>query len=221
MASNDDDNFDFLYKVVVTGDSGVGKTNIITRFTTGEFNLENKATIGVEFGHAEVTLADGTQVKVQIWDTAGQERFRAITRGYYRGAVGALMVFDVTKAASFKNAEKWLQELREHADADIVIMMVGNKTDLKNQREVATEEAKKFAQKNNLLYIETSALDGSNIKEAFQQTITAIYEKRGKHTDTAEQEPAKQTAKNTQVIKINKPDNNQPEQPPKKQGGCC
>ncbi len=84
------------------------------------------------------------------------------------------MVFDVTKAASFKNAEKWLQELREHADTDIVIMMVGNKTDLKNQRELATEEAKKFSQKNNLLYIETSALDGSNIKEAFQQTITGM-----------------------------------------------
>jgi len=223
MAGNDDENFDFLYKVVVTGDSGVGKTNIITRFTTGEFNLENKATIGVEFGHAEVTLSDGTQVKVQIWDTAGQERFRAITRGYYRGAVGALMVFDVTKAASFKNAEKWLQELREHADTDIIIMMVGNKTDLKNQREVATDEAKKFSQKNNLLYIETSALDGSNIKEAFQQTITAIYEKRGKGNEGGQEaEPAKQNPnkKETQVIKISKPAENQPD-PVKPKGGCC
>jgi len=175
---SEEENYEFLYKVVVTGDSGVGKTNIITRFTSGEFYVGNKATIGVEFGHAEVSLADGVKVKVQIWDTAGQERFRAITRGYYRGAVGALIVYDITKAASFKNVEKWIQELNEHADSDIVIMLVGNKTDLRASREVSTEEARKYAQKSNLLVIETSALDGENIQTAFTQTISAIYDKK-------------------------------------------
>jgi len=175
---SEEENYEFLYKVVVTGDSGVGKTNIITRFTSGEFYVGNKATIGVEFGHAEVSLPDGVKVKVQIWDTAGQERFRAITRGYYRGAVGALIVYDITKATSFANVEKWIKELNEHADSDIVIMLVGNKTDLKASREVSTEDARKFAQKNNLLVIETSALDGENIQTAFTQTISAIYDKK-------------------------------------------
>jgi len=185
MARPSDDDAGFLYKVVVTGDSGVGKTNIISRFTSNEFNIENKATIGVEFGHAELTVND-TKVKVQIWDTAGQERFRAVTRGYYRGAVGALMVYDITKAQTFKNVEKWMQELREYADPDIVIMLVGNKSDLKSNREVATEDAKAFAKKNGLLYIEASALDGENIKEAFQQTVNAIHEQRLKKIDTSQ-----------------------------------
>eukprot|EP01116_Phalansterium_solitarium_P021589 TRINITY_DN677_c0_g1_i2.p2 TRINITY_DN677_c0_g1~~TRINITY_DN677_c0_g1_i2.p2 ORF type:complete len:216 (+),score=52.49 TRINITY_DN677_c0_g1_i2:105-752(+) len=214
---SEDENYEFLYKVVVTGDSGVGKTNIITRFTSNEFYVGNKATIGVEFGHAEVTLADSTKVKVQIWDTAGQERFRAITRGYYRGAVGALIVYDITKAQSFKNVEKWLSELGEHADNDIVIMLVGNKTDLKASREVATEDAKKFAQKSNLLYIETSALDGENIQLAFQQTISAIYDKKKPTPGSkADGSAGPSGPSKGQVIK---PSSTDPAPPPKK--GCC
>jgi len=217
---DNDDSFDLLYKVVVTVDSGVGKTNIISRFTSNEFQMENKATIGVEFGHAEVTLDDGTQIKVQIWDTAGQERFRAITRGYYRGAVGALIVYDITKKQTFLNVEKWLQELHEHADSDIVIMLVGNKTDLKTSREVSTDEARKFAQKNNLLYIETSALDGENIKEAFQQTITAIHERRRGKTGGGENDDEDRGKKidGGKKIVLNQPPSTQEQ---KKKGGCC
>jgi len=220
---SEDENYEFLYKVVVTGDSGVGKTNIITRFTSNEFYVGNKATIGVEFGHAEVTLGDNTKVKVQIWDTAGQERFRAITRGYYRGAVGALIVYDITKAQSFKNVEKWLQELGEHADSDIVIMLVGNKTDLKASREVATDDAKKFAQKSNLLYIETSALDGENIQLAFQQTISAIYDKKkpapGGRNDGGSGGSTPAPGKPGGSVVIPQPGNNAAAPPPKK--GCC
>jgi len=212
----DEESYELLYKVVVTGDSSVGKTNIISRFTTNEFQLENKATIGVEFGHAEVTIPDGTQVKVQIWDTAGQERFRAITRGYYRGAVGALIVFDITKAQTFRNVEKWLSELHEHADNNMVIMLVGNKTDLKTNREVATEEAKKFAQKNDLLYIETSALDGENIKEAFQQTITAIHQKRSSAVNVDANEPKVKPTSGQTVNLAPAPDTGKPPQK-----GCC
>jgi Ras-related protein Rab-11A len=226
LTKSDDENFDYLYKVVVTGDSGVGKTNIITRFTTNEFHMENKATIGVEFGHAEVVLSDNTKIKVQIWDTAGQERFRAITRGYYRGAVAALVVYDITKAATFRNVEKWLQELQTHADPDIVIMLVGNKSDLKAQREVATEDAKRFAEKNKLLYIETSALDGENIKEAFYRTVAATKdvqdkkarEKQKETDDNGGQVDKEAPSGKGQTIKLEK---EQPTQPEKAKGGGC
>eukprot|EP01115_Flamella_aegyptia_P014615 TRINITY_DN83_c0_g1_i1.p1 TRINITY_DN83_c0_g1~~TRINITY_DN83_c0_g1_i1.p1 ORF type:complete len:227 (+),score=71.64 TRINITY_DN83_c0_g1_i1:143-823(+) len=221
-SKSDDDNYDYLYKVVVTGDSGVGKTNIITRFTANEFHLENKATIGVEFGHSELTLQDGTKIKVQIWDTAGQERFRAITRGYYRGAVGALIVYDITKGATFKNVEKWLQEMHEHADKDIVIMLVGNKLDLKANREVATDDAKRFAQKNNLLYIETSALDGENIQLAFQQTINEIYERK-KQTGNVDssKDDGPSVSGGSKVVTIQPTNTQQQGQQQKKaEGGC-
>jgi len=225
MARPSDDDAGFLYKVVVTGDSGVGKTNIISRFTSNEFNIENKATIGVEFGHAELTVND-TKVKVQIWDTAGQERFRAVTRGYYRGAVGALMVYDITKAQTFKNVEKWMQELREYADPDIAIMLVGNKSDLKSNREVATEDAKAFAKKNSLLYIEASALDGENIKEAFQQTVNAIHEQRLKKPDSGqggsnEATPAPKPSSGFKIPSPSTSEGDATQKVPPKKGGCC
>ena len=194
--------YEKLFKVVVTGDSGVGKTNIISRFTTNDFQMENKATIGVEFGHAEVDV-EGTKIKVQIWDTAGQERFRAITRGYYKGAVGALIVYDITKSQSFKNVARWLVELHEHSDPNIVIMLVGNKVDLKDQREVSTEEAKNYAKQEGLLYIETSALDNTNIPEAFKQTITSIHEK--KKLEAPEPQPEQQAKGETIKLHETKP----------------
>jgi len=224
-SKSDDENYDYLYKVVVTGDSGVGKTNIITRFTTNEFQVSNKPTIGVEFGYSELTLQDGTKIKVQIWDTAGQERFRAITRGYYRGAVGALIVYDITKGLTFKNVEKWLQEMHEHAEKDIVIMLVGNKLDLKASRELPTEDAQRFAQKNNLLYIETSALDGENIQKAFQQTINEIYEKK-KQQRTTDERPESTggpsgVSSGSKIVPLTPPNNNdQTNKKPQQSSGC-
>merc|ERR1711904_652802 len=117
--------YDYLFKVVVIGDSGVGKSNLLSRFTRDEFNLESKSTIGVEFATRSVSI-EGKTIKAQIWDTAGQERYRAITSAYYRGAVGALVVYDITKDVSFENVEKWLSELKENATADITMMLVGN-----------------------------------------------------------------------------------------------
>ena len=113
-----------------------------------EFNLESKTTIGVEFATKTIET-EGKIVKAQIWDTAGQERYRAITSAYYRGAVGALLVFDITKDITFQSVERWLQELRDHADQNIVIMLVGNKTDLDHLRDVKQEEAKLFAEENS------------------------------------------------------------------------
>ncbi|KAF9501109.1 Ras-related protein Rab-11A [Pleurotus pulmonarius] len=167
-------NYDFLFKVVLIGDSGVGKSNLLSRFTRNEFNLESKSTIGVEFATRSINV-DGKTVKAQIWDTAGQERYRAITSAYYRGAVGALLVYDIAKHATYVNVTRWLKELRDHADSNIVIMLVGNKSDLKHLRAVPTEEAKAFSTENGLSFIETSALDASNVEAAFQNILTDIY----------------------------------------------
>jgi len=166
--------YDYLFKVVLIGDSGVGKSNLLSRFTRNEFSLETKTTIGVEFATRSIQC-EGKITKAQIWDTAGQERYRAITSAYYRAAVGALLVYAINSRNSFRNIERWLAELRENADRNIVIMLVGNKSDLKHLREVSTEEATEFAQKNGLLFMETSALDGDKVEEAFQQLITTIY----------------------------------------------
>jgi len=118
---------------------------------------------------------DGKQVKAQIWDTAGQERYRAITAAYYRGAVGSLVVYDISKRDTFESAGRWLKELRDHADSNIVIMLVGNKSDLKHLRAVPTDEAAAFASQNGLLFMETSALESSNVSEAFSAILTDIY----------------------------------------------
>merc|ERR1712072_1577289 len=121
------DEYDYLFKVVLIGDSGVGKSNLLSRFTRNEFNLDSKSTIGVEFATRSIQV-DNKTIKAQIWDTAGQERYRAITSAYYRGAVGALLVYDISKHQTYENVTRWLKELRDHADTNIVIMLVGNKS---------------------------------------------------------------------------------------------
>uniref|UniRef100_A0A669DNG0 Ras-related protein Rab-25 n=1 Tax=Oreochromis niloticus TaxID=8128 RepID=A0A669DNG0_ORENI len=138
---------------VLIGDSGVGKSNLLSRFTRNEFNLESKSTIGVEFATRSIQV-DGKTIKAQIWDTAGQERYRAITSAYYRGAVGALLVYDIAKHLTYENVERWLKELRDHADNNIVIMLVGNKSDLRHLRAVPTDEARAFAGTASDLYWE-------------------------------------------------------------------
>ncbi|PKK17676.1 ras-related protein Rab-11A-like, partial [Columba livia] len=169
-----DDEYDYLFKVVLIGDSGVGKSNLLSRFTRNEFNLESKSTIGVEFATRSIQV-DNKTVKAQIWDTAGQERYRAITSAYYRGAVGALLVYDIAKYLTYENAERWLKELQDHADANIVIMLVGNKSDLRHLRAVPTDEARSFAEKNGLSFLETSALDSTNVETAFHSILSEIY----------------------------------------------
>jgi len=114
-------------------------------------------------------------IKAQIWDTAGQERYRAITSAYYRGAVGALLVYDISKHNTYENVERWLKELRDHADSNIVISLVGNKSDLRHLRSVPSDEAKAFSEKNGVSFIETSALDSTNVEQAFQTILTEIY----------------------------------------------
>ncbi|XP_039944013.1 ras-related protein Rab-25 isoform X1 [Hirundo rustica] len=171
MGSPEED-YNFVFKVVLIGESGVGKTNLLSRFTRNEFNHDSRTTIGVEFSTRTILVGDAV-VKAQIWDTAGLERYRAITSAYYRGAVGALVVFDITKHQTYDVVDRWLKELYDHAEASIVVMLVGNKTDLAQAREVPMEEAKMFADNNGLLFVETSALDSTNVEEAFETILKA------------------------------------------------
>ncbi|KAJ6432586.1 RAS-RELATED PROTEIN RAB11C-LIKE [Salix viminalis] len=175
MAYRVDHEYDYLFKIVLIGDSGVGKSNILSRFTRNEFCLDSKSTIGVEFATRTLQV-EGKTVKAQIWDTAGQERYRAITSAYYRGAVGALLVYDITKRQTFDNVRRWLRELRDHADSNIVIMLAGNKSDLNHLRSVSTEDAQMLAEKEGLSFLETSALEASNVEKAFQTVLLDIYQ---------------------------------------------
>ncbi|BAU02703.1 hypothetical protein LR48_Vigan10g034600 [Vigna angularis] len=170
-----DEQCDYLFKAVLVGDSGVGKTNLISRFAKDEFRLDSKPTIGVEFAYRNIKVIDKL-IKTQIWDTAGQERFRAITSSYYRGALGAMLVYDITKRATFVNVRKWLHELREFGGDDMVVVLVGNKSDLAQSREVEKEEGKGYAETERLCFMETSALQNQNVEEAFLEMITKIHD---------------------------------------------
>ncbi|KAI0983503.1 hypothetical protein GJ496_004861 [Pomphorhynchus laevis] len=175
---------DFIFKIVLTGDSGVGKSCLVNKFTRNEFSFESRSTIGVEFSSHIVTI-EGKIVKVQIWDTAGQERFMSITKAYYRNAFGALLVYDITKLATFQHLDQWLKEIREHADPDAVVILVGNKSDLRHLRAVMSEDAEAYADANNLIFIEASACDSTNVDNAFMDLIRevyAIFSKRARET---------------------------------------
>ncbi|XAR58773.1 hypothetical protein NMG60_11014305 [Bertholletia excelsa] len=165
---------EYLFKIVVIGDSAVGKSNLLSRFARDEFDLHSKATVGVEF-QTQVVEVDGKEVKAQVWDTAGQERFRAVTSAYYRGAVGALVVYDISRRTTFESIKRWLDELHTHCDTTVARMLVGNKCDLENIRDVSTEEGKTLAEEEGLFFIETSALDSTNVKTAFEIVIHEIY----------------------------------------------
>eukprot|EP00455_Lapot_gusevi_P022603 TRINITY_DN2354_c0_g1_i2.p1 TRINITY_DN2354_c0_g1~~TRINITY_DN2354_c0_g1_i2.p1 ORF type:complete len:217 (-),score=24.53 TRINITY_DN2354_c0_g1_i2:79-729(-) len=184
-------NHDYLlFKLVLVGDSGVGKSNLLARFTKNEFDSSIKSTIGVEFASRTVNVGN-RPIKIQIWDTAGQERFRAITSSYYRGAVGALVVYDITKPKTFQNITKWLDELNNHADPATVIMVVGNKADLETSRKVPTHEAQEFCRMRNLLFMEASACDASNVQEAFMTVAQEVLNRmvaRGLINDAQRQE---------------------------------
>lgn len=139
MTSNDIDDLILSFKLVLIGDSGVGKTNIANRYTLNQFYYENKSTIGVEYFSKNVTI-ENIKIKVHIWDSAGQERFRSITKSYYRGAKGAFVVYDITKPESFENSEKWVDELIKFGEKDLIIYLIGNKIDLINFRKITSNE---------------------------------------------------------------------------------
>lgn len=171
----------FVFKYIIIGDSGVGKSCLLLQFTDKRFEPLHDLTIGVEFGTRMVSI-DSKNVKLQIWDTAGQESFRSITRSYYRGACGALLVYDVTRRETFSHLQSWLEDAKSNSHSAMTIMLIGNKSDLESKRVVSKEEGEQFAKKNGLVFMETSAKTASNVDEAFLRTATIIYENVQKGT---------------------------------------
>ena len=175
MTTNEnEDNFDVIYKLVLVGDSGVGKTNIMLRYLNKEFNQNTKATVGVEFGSKNIKI-ENKIVKGQIWDTAGQERYRAITSAYYKGAHGAFVVFDVTQRETFDAVDRWVNDLRNNTDERLVIVLIGNKSDLQDKRVVKKEEGEEKAKEKDIAFLETSALTASNIDKAFNEMLFKVF----------------------------------------------
>ncbi|XP_048140230.1 ras-related protein Rab2BV-like [Rhodamnia argentea] len=176
MAGNVNIEGESVSKIVLIGDAGVGKSNILARFARRELCVEFRPEFASVMLKARALpdLVEGKMVKVQIWDTAGQERSRAVTSAYYRGAVGALLVYDITRRETFDNIQRWLRQLRDRADSNIVIMLAGNKCDLNLVRAVQREEGEALANTEGLMFLETSALDAMNIERAFQASLTQI-----------------------------------------------
>ena len=160
---------------ILFGFIGVGKSCLLLQFTDKRFRTQHDLTIGVEFGARLINIQE-KNIKLQIWDTAGQESFKSITRSYYRGAAGALLVYDITRRDTFTHLTRWLEEVRQNGNPDMTIMLIGNKSDLDARRQVSTEEGERFAKEHSLIFMETSAKTSYNVEEAFLQTSTMIYE---------------------------------------------
>lgn len=167
------DTYDYLFKFLIIGRAGVGKSCILHQFIENKFKEDTTHTIGVEFGSKVINVINKS-IKLQIWDTAGQERFRSVTRSYYRGAAGALLAYDISSRESFNSLQNWLTDARSLASPSIVIILVGNKKDLEANREVSYQEASQFAKENDLIFVECSAVSGENVDEAFMKCARSI-----------------------------------------------
>lgn len=165
--------YDFLMKYIIIGEAGTGKSCLLHHFTHNSYKDHSQHTIGVEFSSRTVKLGE-KRIKLQLWDTAGQERFRSVTRSYYRGAAGALLVYDITKRESFSNLSRWLADARALASPQLVVVLVGNKSDLEEDREVEWAEASKWAAENDVHFLETSSLTGENVEAPFLLAARAI-----------------------------------------------
>jgi Ras-related protein Rab-2A len=174
--------YDYLFKVIVVGESGVGKSNLMMRYMDDKFNNNYELTIGVEFGTKIIKFNNNQTVKLNIWDTAGQESFRSIVRSYYKEATVALLVYDVTNIKSFNSLQKWLDDITGMSH-NPCMMLVGNKIDLTNantnanKREVTVEQGEIFASEHGMGFIETSALNGTGVNDAFYIPVSSIFKK--------------------------------------------
>jgi len=173
--------YDYLFKLLLIGDSGVGKSCLLLRFADDTYTESYISTIGVDFKIRTIEL-DGKTIKLQIWDTAGQERFRTITSSYYRGAHGIIVVYDITDAQTFASVKQWLSEIERFACENVNRLLVGNKSDLKEKRKVETTTAKEFADSLGIPFIETSAKCASNVEEAFITMASEIKKKMANAT---------------------------------------
>ncbi|KAI8332729.1 GTP-binding protein ypt1, partial [Choanephora cucurbitarum] len=199
---------DYLFKLLLIGDSGVGKSCLLLRFADDTYTESYISTIGVDFKIRTIEL-EGKTVKLQIWDTAGQERFRTITSSYYRGAHGIIVVYDVTDGDSFNNVKQWLQEIDRYAAEGVNKLLVGNKSDLVDKKVVDTNQAKEFADSLKIPLLETSAKDSTNVEQAFLTMAKQIKDRMG--STMQQQQQAKSTVKVGQGAAVQ----------PQPSGGCC
>ena len=175
---SESNNYELLYKIIIIGDTCVGKSNILSRYLKDEFREDSKSTVGVELGTKFLKVKDvGT--KIQIWDTAGQERYRSITSSYYKGSHGCFIVYDITSEISFENVDKWYQQAQKEASKDVSIILVGNKCDLEDQRKVSKEKGEEKAKQFNIPFFETSALSKIKIDDIFNEMVNNIFERTG------------------------------------------
>ncbi len=166
-------NFNYLLKYVIIGDSGVGKSNILLRFINDTFSEEFKSTVGVEFA-AKNILINKNMYRVQVWDTAGQETFRSISRAYYKNSVCACVVYDISNYSTFESIQSWIEDCKIQSSKSILLILIGNKADLNDDRQVTYEEGEQFAKRNNMIFLESSAKTGYNIKEIFHKSVKQI-----------------------------------------------
>lgn len=176
-------NYDYLFKLLLIGDSGVGKTCLLFRFSDDAFNTSFIATIGIDFKVRTVDI-DGRKIKLQIWDTAGQERFRTITTAYYRGAMGIFLVYDISDEKSFDNIKTWMRNIEDNAAPDVEKMILANKCDREEKRQVSKEKGQALAVRHGVKFFETSALSGINVEEAFMTLASDIKKKTEKKLET-------------------------------------
>ncbi|KAM6309225.1 ras-related protein Rab-13 [Podargus strigoides] len=194
--------YDHLFKLLLIGDSGVGKTCLIIRFAEDNFTSTYISTIGIDFKIRTVDI-DGKKIKLQVWDTAGQERFKTITTAYYRGAVGIILVYDITDEKSFENIQNWMKSIKENASAGVERLLIGNKCDMEGKRKVQRDEAEKLAKEHGIRFFETSAKSSVNVEEAFSTLARDILQKSSRKAAPSSTRPLLEPG------------------PPRKAGGKC
>ena len=216
MATNPGLNFNYLFKYIIIGDSAVGKSNILLRYIHDKFNDEFQTTIGVEFGAKNIKIEDKI-FRIQIWDTAGQETFRSITRAYYKNSVCACVVYDITNRNSFNNIKSWIEDCKKQSPKTVFMVLIGNKLDLEDRREVTYDEGAIYAQKNGMQFLETSAKTGKNIEEIFTNSSYEIAKRinNGFYDLSTENCGIKQGF-NTDTLTLNNKDGNS-----QNNGYCC
>ena len=217
MTNNPSINFNYLFKYIIIGDAAVGKSNLLLRYAHGQFKDEYQLTIGVEFGAKNISINDKIY-RIQIWDTAGQENFRSITRAYYKHSVCALVVYDISSRDSFNNVSTWIEDCKNQSPKTIFMVLVGNKSDLEDRRQVSTEEGQELADKYGLQFYETSAKTGDNVDLIFFKSAEEIAKKIEQgYYDLENDCGIKQGINQSRQIQIGEPGNHKP----KNDGGCC
>ncbi|XP_010893447.1 ras-related protein Rab-19 [Esox lucius] len=174
-----DDSFDFLFKIILIGDSNVGKTCVVQSFKSGQFSEKQQNTIGVDFTVRTLDI-EGKKIKMQVWDTAGQERFRTITQSYYRSAHGAMIAYDITRRSTFESVPHWIREVELYGAANVVLCLIGNKSDMESERRVLFQEACSMAEERGILAaLETSAKENQNVDDAFMMMARELLARNG------------------------------------------